>query len=266
MTMTTDSADAVDAHEMDELERLRRRVRALEQERRHLVAAVEILDSIMGSFQVSDIVQSVVHKLGEMYGLDRCSVFLAEPGGRTARLLATYEDPSIYNYIVDLERYPELRQAIETNSTVSIEDVSHDTLVEGVRGALVDRGIQAITVVPLSWRGVAVGAIFSRTFRDGPPFTDADLRFHKVVASLTAKALHTAHRIDKLQRTRSDEPLPERERHRATLVAYMQRLLQEFSEHENPGSDRLAPALSQELERLVGLSLTVLAREAKPKP
>lgn len=258
MTITMDAA------ETDELERLRRRVRDLEQERRHLVAVVEILDSITGSFQVTDIVQAVVHKLGEMYGLDRCSVFLAERGGRTARLLATYEDPSIYNYIVDLERYPELRQAIETNSIVVIEDVAADTLVEGVRGALVDRGIRAITVVPISWRGVAVGAIFSRTFRDGPPITEGDRRFLSVVASLTAKALRTAHRIEKLQKRRSDEPLPERERHRAALVAYLRRLLEEFSEHETPGSERIAPALTAEVERLVGLSLTVLAREAKP--
>lgn len=256
---------AMDAPQTSELERLQQRVRELEQERRHLVAAVEILDSITGSFQVTDIVQSVVHKLGEMYGLDRCSVFLAERGGRTVRLLATYEDPSINNYIVDLERYPEIRQALETNATVLINDVANDALVEGVRGALQDRGIRAITVVPVSWRGVAVGAIFCRTFRDGPAFTEADLRFIKVVASLTAKALRTAHRIERLQRRRSDEPLPERERQRATLVAYLRRLLEEYSEHETPGADRLSPAQNGELERLVGLSLSVLSREARAK-
>jgi GAF domain-containing protein len=250
-----------------ELDRLRQRVRDLEQERRHLVAVVEMLDAITGSFEVPDIVQSVVHKLGEMYGLDRCSVFLAERGNRTARLMATYEDPSLSNHLVDLERYPEIRQALETNSPVIIADVGSDTLVSGVRGALVDRGIRAISVVPISWRGVAVGAIFLRTFRDGPAFSDADLRFVKVVATLTAKALRTAWRIEKLQK-RGGTSTPggsERDRQRATLVAYLQRLLQEYSEHETGGAERLAPAQQGELERLVGLSLAVVSREARPQ-
>jgi hypothetical protein len=40
---------------------------------------------------------------------------------------------------------------------------------------------------------VAIGAIFLRTFRDGPTFSEADIQFCKVVANLTAKALRNAH-------------------------------------------------------------------------
>lgn len=246
-----------------EIERLQQRIQELEQERRHLVAVIEMLDAITGSFEVADIVQSVVHKLGEMYGLDRCSLFLAERGNRTARLMATFEDPTLSNHLVDLERYPEIRQALETNSVVVIGDVGEDALVSGVRGALLERGIRAITVVPISWRGVAVGAIFLRTFRDGPSFSEADLRFLKVVSGLAAKALRTAWRIEKLQKRQGTAaPASERDRQRATLVAYLRRLLNEYAEGDG---DALAPAQQGELDRLTGLALAVVTREARPQ-
>ena len=96
----------------------RRGSNALEHERRHLLAVIEILQEIGGSLHFVDIVQAVARRLGEAFGLDRCSIFLAERGGRTVRLVASYEDPSIRNYVVDLDRYPELRQALQTGQTV----------------------------------------------------------------------------------------------------------------------------------------------------
>ena len=40
----------------------------------------------------------VALRLGETFGLDRCSIFLAERGGQSVRLVASYEDPAIRNY------------------------------------------------------------------------------------------------------------------------------------------------------------------------
>src|SRR5436189_4116440 len=59
----------------------------------------------------------------------------------------------------------------------------------------------------LTWRAVAIGAIFLRTFRDGPTFSDEDVRFVQVVAALTAQALRNAHRYERLaqRQQRSEE-------------------------------------------------------------
>ena len=117
--MTTVSPNA-----QDDVERLQARLDALEQERKHLLAVIEILQEIAGSLHFVDIVQSVTRRLGETFGLDRCSIFLAERGGETVRLVASYEDPGIRNYVVDLDRYPELRRALETGETVFIPDAA----------------------------------------------------------------------------------------------------------------------------------------------
>jgi GAF domain-containing protein len=248
----------------DEIERLNARVAALEHERRHLLAVIEILQEIAASLHFTDIVQSIARKLGEAFGLDRCSIFLAERGGRTVRLVASYEDPSIRNYVVDLDRYPELRKALQSGQTVFIPDATSDGSLQHIRGALANRKVKSITVVPISWRSVPIGAIFLRTFRDGPTFSDSDIRFCQVVANLTSKALRNAHRFERLQERRGDNPTNRaREREQAALIGFLRRLLDQFAEKEGPwGEGILAKASAEELDRMVGVAMTVISQEA----
>src|SRR5205809_579561 len=105
---------------------LEARVAELERERKHLLAVIEILKEVSRSLHFIDILQAIARKLGEAFGLDRCSIFLAERGGRSVRLVASYEDPTIRNYVVDLERYPELKRAMQGGETVFIPDAATD--------------------------------------------------------------------------------------------------------------------------------------------
>ena len=246
---------------LDEVERLQSRVQALEQERKHLLAVIEILQEIGGTLHFADIVQSVALRLGETFGLDRCSIFLAERGGQTVRLVASYEDPAIRNYVVDVDRYPELRRALETGETVFIADVATDPSLTPARGALAARKVKTITAIPISWRGVAIGAILLRTFREGPSFSAADLQFCQVVANLTAKALRNAHRFERLQLRRGEDGvLRRRERDQAALLGFLRRLL-ERSPLAND-DEELAAGQSPELDRLVEVAEAVLNQEA----
>ena len=246
----------------EELEHLRGRLEALEQERKQLLALVEVLREIGGSLHYVDIVQAVARHLGQAFGLDRCSIFLTERGAGTVHLVASYEDPSIRNHVVDLSRYPELRRALETGTTVNIPDAVQDPALAGVVGALTSRRVKAITVVPITWRDTAIGAIFLRTFREGPPFAASDLHFVEVVAELTARALRNAHRYERLQARRGTAPLAG-ERERAALLGFLRRLLEEFSARNGAWNEGLlARSSAAELDRLVGVALTVIAQEA----
>jgi GAF domain-containing protein len=248
----------------DEIERLQNRVRELEHERKHLLAVLEILQEIAGSLHFVDIMQSIARRLGEAFGLDRCSIFLAERDGKTARLVASFEDPSIRNYVVDLDRYPELRRALQQGETVYIPDVETDTTMAHLKGSFDSRKVRSITVLPITWRGAAIGAILLRTFRDGPAFSESDVRFCQVIASLTAKALRNAHRFEKLRQRVGDNTSSRAvERERVALIGFLRRLLDDFAAREGPWSEGvLARASAEEIERLVGVALTVLQQEA----
>ena len=263
--MTTPNANPVDAGE--EISRLQARVRELTREKEHLVAVVDILQEISSSLHFVDILQAIAAKLGMMFGLDRCSIFLAGERDEGVRLVASYEDPSIRNLVVDLDRYPELKRAFASGETVFIPDAVNDPAYLSVRTALDARNVRSIVVVPIQWRKDVIGAIFLRTERDAVPFSDADVRFTQVVAELTAKALRNAHRFEALLRSSESATSASRraDLERIALVAFLRRLLDRYAgSQDHMWAETLLPKASdEELERLVEVALNVVAEEAK---
>lgn len=245
------------------------RIEELEKERERLLAIVEILGEISGTLHFVDILQAIARKLGETFGLDRCSIILSDTGGRTARLVASYEDPTIRNLVIDLARYPEIKSAMETGETVFIADAGTDPTLQHVKGALDRRKVRSISVVPIKYRGAAIGCIFLRTFKEGASFSDADIKFTQTVAELTAKALRNAHRYESLVRRSREagggagDPVRS-DLQRTALIVFLQRLLTAFTTHDKDAIEHLLPQTSAaELERLTAVAMTVLAEEAK---
>jgi len=251
-----------------DLKQLQARLRDLEHERKLLLAVVEILQEISGTLHFVDILQMIASKLGETFGLDRCSIFLFEQGSSKVRLVASYENPSIRNYLVDLERYPELRRAFESAETVYIPDAQNDPRLKHVKAVLRDRRVKSITVVPITWRATSIGAIFLRTFRDGPSFSDADVNFTQVVAGLAAKALHNAYRYEQLvrQQSQASEDARRADLERVALIGFLRRLLDTFGLKQGGWEEGLlSRTSSEELDRLVEVAMTVVDEEAKAR-
>jgi len=249
-----------------EIERLRGRMADLQRERDHLVAVVDILQEISSSLHFVDILQTIARKLGEAFGLDRCAIFLS--GNKDeVRLVASYEDPTIRNLVVDLKRYPELQRAFESGETVFIPDAATDPMLRAIKPTLDTRNVRSIIVVPIQWQSSVIGAIFLRTEREAQPFSDADVHFCQVVAALTAKALRNAHRFEAALRTQKDSSQAHRkaEVRRVALLAFIRRLLDRHAtaEAESFADAGLSRASDEELDRLVSVAMQVLDEEAK---
>ena len=153
-----------------------------------------------------------------------------------------------------------------SGETVFIPDAANEPSLRHVKSELINRRVKSITVVPITWRTVAIGAIFLRTYRDGPTFSDADVRFVQVVAALTAQSLRNAHRYERLaQRTHeTGELLRHMELERVALLSFFRRLLDAFGEREGAFGEGLLPrASADELDRLVGVAMAVIQEEAK---
>jgi two-component system sensor histidine kinase ChiS len=255
-----------DEIEAKELARLQARIAELTRERDNLSAVVDILQAISGSLHFEQILQTIARKLGETFGLDRSSIFLA--GERSeVRLVASYEDPTIRNLVVDLDRYPELKRAFKSGETVFVPDAMKDPMFLAVRDELDLRKVRSIVVVPIRWRQDVIGAIFLRTERDSIPFSESDVKFCQTIADLTAKALRNAHRFETVLKSSSDKP---DDQHRSelpaiALLAFLRRLLDRYASSESHiwAETLLAKASDEELERLVGVTLQVIEEEAK---
>src|SRR5687767_15009521 len=267
MTSTpTSSPDLKLESPTERIRRLEQRIKELEHERDHLVAVVQILQEISASLHFTDVLQAIARKLGEAFGLDRCSIYLTGDS-QDVRLVASYEDPTIRNLIVDLNRYPELKRAFESGETVFIPDAANDPLFQNIKSTFAMRNVRSIIVVPIRWEDSVIGAIFLRTERDAEPFSDSDVRFCQTVASLTAKALRNAHRFETLLRSQKDVAAAQRraELQRVALVGFLRRLLDRYAKGEEQSwAETLLPkAADEELERLVTVAMQVLDEEAK---
>src|SRR6476620_7690833 len=130
----------------DELARLRAQVAELTRERDHLAAIVDILQDVSASLHFVDVLQTIARKLGETFGLDRCAIFLSGDKDEV-RLVASYEDPSIRNLVVDLNRYPELKRAFESGETVFIPDAANDPQFQSIKSTFEMRNVRSIVVL-----------------------------------------------------------------------------------------------------------------------
>jgi GAF domain-containing protein len=246
--------------------RLHSRLAAVERERDHLATIVDIQQEVSSSLHFIDVLQTIARKLGETFGLDRCAIFLSGDKDEV-RLVASYEDPTIRNLVVDINRYPELQKAFESGETVFIPDAANDPSLRAIKATLDLRNVRSIVVVPIRWEGAVIGAIFLRTEREADPFSEADVRFSQTVASLTAKALRNAHRFESLARSQKEVSVAQRkaELQRVALVGFLRRLLDRYARGEEQSwAETLLPkAADDELERLVTVAMQVLDEEAK---
>jgi GAF domain-containing protein len=249
----------------DELSRVQARLAEVQRERDHLIAIVELLQEIAGSEHFVDVLQTIARRLGDSFALDRCAIFLTGEKGEV-RLVASYEDPSIRNLLVDLRRYPELKRAFESRETVFIPDALSDPTLKAVRAQLEARNVRSIVVVPMQSQDTLIGAIFLRTTRDARAFSDDDVRFCQVIASLAAKALRNAHRVELQMRQQQNATSSQRraELQRVALIAFLRRLLDRHAQTEDQSSaETLLPnASDEELERLVAVAMHVFEEEA----
>lgn len=250
-----------------EVTRLRERVDELTRERDQLLVVIDLQQELGGALQVAEVLQRLARRLGELFGLDRASIYLGGEGKHQVRLVATYEDPTISNVVVDLARYPELADAFSSGETIVIPDAVADPRFAAMRDALDLRSVRSIIVVPMRSRGGVIGAIVLRTERGGVPFSTSDIQFCEVIAGLTARALRNAHRFEQVQRANDAEA--ERRRRvdleRIAFVAFLRRLVSRYTRSDDQKwAETLLPRESDdELERLVSVAMQVIEEEAK---
>ena len=228
---------------------------------------VDILQEISSSLHFVDVLQTIARKLGEAFGLDRCSIFLSGDKDEV-RLVASYEDPTIRNLVVDLNRYPELKRAFEIG-----RDGVHPR--RGERSAApehqghardAERALDRRRADPVA--GHVIGAIFLRTERDAEPFSDARRAVLPGRSRRSPRrrcATRTGSRRCSAARRTSPSAQRRAELQRVALVGFMRRLLDRYAKGEEQSwAETLLPKASdEELERLVTVAMQVLDEEAK---
>ncbi len=168
-------------------------------EKKDLETIVELVHLVSSTLDPKEVLYFVVKKIADIIDVTRCSIIsIPIEEQRHAYVISTYEDPKITNIKLDLKKYPEIRKALSTKSTVIIEDALKDPLLEEVRSVIAPLGIRSIVVVPVIFRNEVIGTLFLRTSRAGHTFTQREIRLCNAIANASTNTLYNAFLYEKL--------------------------------------------------------------------
>ena len=114
----------------------------------------------------------------------------------SAVVVAAYENPALHQLVIQLDRYPELRSALDTGQPVLVEDLDTHPLYEGVRHVWGIEGIEipirSVIALPFSIERGQYGVFLVRRTRDQDRFGPADLDFAQAVITAAVAVIQRA--------------------------------------------------------------------------
>ena len=192
----------------------------------------DIFQEVSAALRADEIFQTLVRRVGQAFGLTHCSFVLTTPGEDKGRVVAVYENPAIRDLRVELERYPEIQEAIRTERPVIIHDVHEHPLFDSIRRHWVQQAIevnvQSAVALPVFVQGRAAGVFFLRTVEGDPRLRPQDVAFANTIAQAAARVLENEERRAAIYRRQTNAGVTDVLTGCASLDALDRRLRDEF--------------------------------------
>ena len=173
------------------------RVREEAESRRKLV---DILHDVTDDLSSDEIYHLLARRVARALELTHCSVILARSGERPRVVATAFERSSARQFELELDRYPEIRAALESGRPVLVEDVMTSPLYAAVRQEWVRDGTQvtsrSIIALPFALEPTQAGVFFLRRSVNEPPLTSEDVEFADTVAKAAVAAVQRAQLLE----------------------------------------------------------------------
>jgi two-component system cell cycle response regulator len=157
---------------------------------------VDILFEVTRELSPDEIFRSLARRVARALNIQRCSVILARPGDEVGVVAAAYENPALRDLEIRLDRYPEIRRALDEGVAVLIEDTRASPLYDEVRKAWEREGqvvpIRSVIALPFALDPERTGVFFLRTDDSELPLTQEDVDFADTVIKGAVAALQRA--------------------------------------------------------------------------
>ena len=166
---------------------------------------VDILHEVTGELSASEIYRILARRVARALDISHCSVVLARAGDVVGIVAAAVEDPSVSNLEIQLERYPEIKAALESGQSVLVDDIRTHPLFATMRARWAEEGrvleVRSVATLPFATDRLRSGVLFLRTERHERALSQDDLEFADVVIRAAVAAVR---RAQALETTRAD--------------------------------------------------------------
>jgi two-component system NtrC family sensor kinase len=179
-------------HLVNEARLEQERSRRIEREKSDLQALLEITSATASTLDLNEVLFVIVQRIAVLVNALRCSIITVDENGATCKVLASSDDPKAAGIVLDLEKYPEIRKAVQTREAVVINDVASEPILEGMKETLERLGFRSIMVVPIVFGDNLLGMLVLRAAGEGRRFSSEDITACQVVANASANAIRNA--------------------------------------------------------------------------
>ena len=139
----------------------------------------------------TEILQQVVNSVAKVINVNRCSVTMTKQD-KLAYVMASSDDPGVNGLRVDLDRYPEIQDAIATGRPLLIDNIFKHPLLDSVRPSLQGVAFNSIMVLPMIDRQRTIGVLVIRSSRPISGFSEDEVSFCQLVTNVATSALRMA--------------------------------------------------------------------------
>lgn len=184
-------------------------------------AALELTHALTTTRDFRATLFEVVRRIAELARVDRCSLVLAGEDDERAYILVSSDDAAFKSRTIDVERYPEIREAIASGRPLVIPDARTHPVFEVARGSLPPSAPASLTLVPLVFEDKPLGVLFLRS-HEAISIDVATFALFRTIANALSLALHDARIVESLREAtdRSREARAEAEARERSLAPY----------------------------------------------
>ena len=173
------------------------RVQEQADKRRHLM---DILHDVTDELSTGEIYHLLARRVARALGLNQCSVILTRQGGLPRVAAYAYETGITADFVLSLDKYPELQSALDTGRPVLVENVMVSPLYRHVREMWARDGTRistrSVIAIPFAMEADEAGVFFLRRNVTEPPLTPADVEFAETVIRAAVTAIQRATLIE----------------------------------------------------------------------
>ncbi len=178
-------------------EALLTQVRDEAENRRQLV---DILNDVTDDLSTDELYHLLARRVARALELTHCSVIVARDPHRPRVVATAFELAPSRDFVLNLDRYPEVREALRTGRNVLIEDVQTDPLYAHVRDQWARDGMtvttRSVIALPFALEPTEAGVFFLRRSVSEPPLTQEDVEFAETVVKAAVAANQRRKRLE----------------------------------------------------------------------